>query len=189
MEKRKFRTSAHFHAKTTDYAAGLIILRAVRQCRPGVGIFHLTYFCSSVRLSPSMMLVITHISWLFLLFWQETVLCSDDCNFQSRFSWIASDCLFRKQFPALPTTTPVIPAWQLQQNSADRSADADSAESRAETKSPTTVVENCENRTDTEPSSTASAETSVISDETTETVKDALENTQIVEVRDHLYTL
>ena len=102
---------------------------------------------------------------------------------------VVSDCLFRKQFPALPTTTPVIPAWQLQQNSADRSADADSAESRAETKPPTAVVENSENRTDTEPSLTASAETNVVNDEINETVKDSLENTQIVEVHVQIYTV
>ena len=56
------------------------------------------------------------------------------------------DC--RKQFPALPTMTQVIPAWQLQGNSAEKSIEEDNATSRVETKS-TTAFENSENPTDT----------------------------------------
>jgi len=88
--------------------------------------------------------------------------------------------LSRKQFPALPTTTPVIPAWQLQQNSAERSIDTDS-ESRAESKPTTAVIENSENRTDAEPS--LMTETITDSLQSTETAKDRLENKpEIIEV-------
>lgn len=85
--------------------------------------------------------------------------------------------LNRKQFPSLPTTTPVIPAWQLQQNAADNSVEPDIAESRAETKPSTTVgmMEDSEDRTDTNPSLTAQAETS---GETAENVHGAPENKQ-----------
>lgn len=67
--------------------------------------------------------------------------------------------LNRKQFPALPTTTPVIPAWQLQQgNSAEKSLE-DNVVSRAEMKSSTTAVENSENQTDTNLLETVAEET------------------------------
>jgi len=81
-------------------------------------------------------------------------------------------------------TVPVIPAWQLQQNSTDKSAEVDSAESRADTETSSTVLEIAENQTDTNPSLTVSAETSVVNHQITETVKDELENVQpeIVEV-------
>jgi len=104
-------------------------------------------------------------------------LCNSDCN-------LVCDYLFRKQFPALPMTAPVIPAWQLQQNSTDKSAEVDSAESRADTETSSTVLEIAENQTDTNPSLTVSAETSVVNHQITETVKDELENVQpeIVEV-------
>ena len=59
---------------------------------------------------------------------------------------------FRKQFPALPTMTPVIPAWQLQQqqNSADKSSpEADNVECRTELKPDSLVPENSENQPST----------------------------------------
>jgi len=59
----------------------------------------------------------------------------------------------RKQFPAFPTTTPVIPAWQLQQNVPHKSVDADGVETLTEMKSPTTELENSENLTDSKSSS------------------------------------
>ena len=75
--------------------------------------------------------------------------------------------------------TPVIPAWQLQQNSADN------AESRAETKPFAAEVENCENRTDTEHSLAASAETNVVvnHESADETVTDKLDNLQLESVQ------
>ena len=61
----------------------------------------------------------------------------------------------RKQFPALPTMTPVIPSWQLQGSTADE----DNTASRAETESSTTALDSAENRTDIELSVTAAVET------------------------------
>jgi len=93
-------------------------------------------------------------------------LCNDCGKMPGVKSWLF---LSRKQFPGLPTTTPVIPAWQLQQNSAE----AETAESRAEmNNSTTTELENC---TDTKPSLTTAVETGR---ETIDTVKDKLEMTQ-----------
>ena len=62
---------------------------------------------------------------------------------------------FRKQFPALPTMTPVIPAWQLQQqqNSADKcSPEAGDVECRTELKPASLALENSENQPGTDAS-------------------------------------
>jgi len=50
----------------------------------------------------------------------------------------------------LPAVTPVIPAWQLQPNSAGKSDDeSDRTESRAESENVIPAAETCGNRTDT----------------------------------------
>ena len=75
----------------------------------------------------------------------------------------------------IPTMAPVIPAWQLQQNSAE----SDSVESRAEMNNCAELSDenNCENSNDTKPSLTTFPETS--DDQTTDTVTDELEITHV----------
>jgi len=79
-------------------------------------------------------------------------------------------------------TTPVIPAWQLQQDCTE--AD-NAAESRAEMKSSGMVLQNCDNCTDTTLSLTTSSESNMIGDQFTAGVKDKLEIMQpdIVQVQ------
>lgn len=83
--------------------------------------------------------------------------------------------LNRKQFPALPTTTPVIPAWQLYGNSAEKPVEEDHATSRVDTKSSTASLENSENQTDTNLSVTAAVETN---QQSSDGVKGKLDHTQ-----------
>jgi len=123
------------------------------------------------------------VQWYITYFWFvdneiPTKFCSttDLCT-RGELCYLIGCC--RKQFPALPTMTPVIPAWQLQGNSAEKSIEENTA-SRAETKSLTAMLENSENLPDTK--LLVATETN---QQSTDSVKDKLDHTQseIIQVK------